>query len=369
MTDGISLSVSLNDFRKYGGNLRNCKPITKSQHLIKDVPNAEKDEDKYKWRAVKEMYLPNPRGTHNLRVAEEERAGAKRLCIYGSVRKWLLGENSIEDITRCELPKFVEELAERLNLPVNIVWHKLKLTDTELGYNFRTKLRWEDFVKHCVQYGRTKERLDYDDKHETLYWNGDDKSLKMYDKSKEIPANTRTKSRKSEAEKNMKEFANKGDTLCRIEITYADKNSFKKYGSLEISTLYDLYENWHRLHYLLVREISKIRIDSKVRISECMTLRQQAIAMIVNKSRKFDTTVMQVAEYFYNFDENKAKRKILAVMNEFSSPEKYSIRSFRKAIAEKLRWINREREELPLSDLYHILWRTTKGRKLKPNVV
>lgn len=315
------------------------------------------------------MYLPNPRGTHSLRVTEEERIGVKRLCIHGSVRKWLLGESSIEDITRCELPKFVAELAERLNLSIDIVWHKLKLSQTELGYNFRTRLRWKDFVKHCVQYGRTKERLDYDGKNETLYWNGDDKILKMYDKSKEIPANVRNKSRKSEVEKNMKEFANKGDTLCRIEITYADKNSFKKYGQLKISTLQDIYDNWDRLHYLLVKEIAKVRIDSTVRISECMTPRQQAIAIIINKSKNFETAVMQVAECFYKSDENKAKRKILAVMNEFSSPDKYSIRSFRKAIAKKLIGIDRKREELPLSDLFHILWRTVKGRKLKPSAV
>lgn len=367
MIDKVTLSIPKQEFNLSGGTLRNCKPITKS--LIKDMPNAEKDEDKYKWRVVKEMYLPNPRDTHRLRVTEEERVGAKRLCIYGSVRKWLLGESSIEDITRWELPLFVEELAEQLNLPIDVVWHKLKLSQTELGYNFRTKLRWKDFVKHCVQYGRTKERLDYDDKHETLYWNGDDKILKMYDKGKEIPANIINKSRKNEAEKKMNKLADKGLFLCRIEVTYADKNSFKKYGSLEISTLYDLYENWHRLHYLLVREISKIRIDSKVRISECMAPRQQAIAMIINKSKKFDTAVKQVAEYFYKSDENKAKRKILAVINEFSSPEKYSIRSFRKTIAKKLIRINRKREELPLSDLFHILWRTTKGRSIKPSVV
>lgn len=363
MTDKIVLSIPIHEFNQSGGTLRNCKPISKS--LIEDTSkNTDNDEDKYKWRAVKEMYLLNPRGTHSLRVTKEERVGAKRLCIYGSVRKWLLGENSIEDITKREFPQFVEELAELLNLPIDIVWHKLKLSQTELGYNFLTKLRWNDFVKHCVQYGRTKDRLDYDDKNETLYWNGDDKILKMYDKGKEIPTNIRNKSRKNKAKKKMKKLADKGLFLCRIEVTYADKNSFKKYGQLEISTLYDLYENWHRLHYLLVREISKIRIDSKVHISEYMTPRQQAIAIIINKSKKFDTAVMHVAECFYNSDENKAKRKILAVMNEFSSPEKYSIRSFRKAIAKKLRRINREREELPLSDLYHILWRTTKGRTL-----
>ena len=368
MTDKVVLSIPLYEFYQSGGTLHNCKPIAKS--LIEDAPkNTNNDEDKYKWHTVKEMYLPNPRGTHSLRVTEEEKVGAKRLCIYGSVRKWLLGESSIEDITRCEFPQFVEELAERLNLPENIVWHKLKLSDTELGYNFSTKLRWNDFVKHCVQYGRTKDRLDYDDKNETLYWNGDDKILKMYDKGKEIPANIINKSRKNKAAKKMKKLADKGLFLCRIEVTYADKNSFKKYGSLEISTLYDLYENWHRLHCLLVKEIAKIRIESKVLISECMTPRQQAIAMIINKSKKFDTAVIQVAEYFYNSDENKAKRKILAVMNEFSSPEKYSIRSFRKAIAKKLIWINQKREKLPLSDLYHILWRTIKGRKLKPSVV
>lgn len=367
MIDKISLSISLNEFIKLGGNQCNCKPIAKS--YFEDMPKASNNDSQYKWHTVKEKYLPNPRGTHSLRVTEEERLGTKRLCIYGSVRKWLLGESSIKDIARCELPQFVEELSERLNLPIEIVWHKLKLSDIELGYNFLTKLRWEDFVRHCVRYGRTKERLDYDDKNETLYWNGDDKSLKMYDKSKEIPENIKNKSRKSDAEKKMKKLADRGLSLCRIEVTYADKNSFIKYGQLHITTLHDIYENWNKLHYLLVKEIAKVRIDSKVYLSERMTPRQQAIAMIINKSNNFETAVLQVAKNFYKSDENKAKRKILAVMNDFSSPDQYSIRSFRKAIAKKLIRINRKREELPLSDLFHILWRTTKGRRLKPCTV
>lgn len=367
MTDKATLSIPLNEFKKQGGILCNCKPITKS--LIRDIPDADNDDNKYKWRTVKELFLPNPRGSHNFRIAIEERLGTKRLRIDGSIRKWLLGKSSIEDITRSMLPQFVEELAERLNLPTEVVWHKLKLSNTELGYNFLIKFRRKDLIKHCVQYGRTKDTDDFQQKHESVYWNGDDKSIKIYDKSKEIPANIRNHSCKSNAEKRIRNLTRKGLTLCRIEVTYDDKNSFKKYGMLEISTLHDLYENWYRLHALLIKEIAKIRIESKIRISERMTPRQQEIAMIINKSKDFEAAVKRVTENFYKSDENKAKRKMFALMNEFPSREQCSIHSFRKAIAKRLIFINRKRERLPLSDLFHILWRTSKGRKLKPSAV
>lgn len=367
MNDKATLSISLNEFKKQGGNLCNCKPITKP--LIRDISNTDSNDNRYKWCAVKELFLPNPRGTHNFRIAIEERLGFKRLRIDGSIRKWVLGKSSIEDITRHQLPQFVEELAERLNLPTEVVWHKLKLSNIELGYNFFVPFRRENLIKHCVQYGRTKNTNDFQQKHESIYWNGNDKSIKIYDKGKEILANIRNHSGKSKAEKQIRNLIRKGLTICRIEVTYDDKNSFKKYGMLEISTLHDIYENWDSLHSLLVKEIAKIRIASKVRLSERMTHRQQEIAKIINEAKNFEAAVKRVTDNFYRSDENKARRKIFALMNEFSSPKHCSMYSFRKAIAKRLIFINRRREKLPLSDLFHILWRTSKGRNLKPSAV
>lgn len=366
MTDKVTFGILLDEFDNLGGTLRHSMPIKKT--YIKDV-ERETDDNRYKWRVVEERYLPNSRGTHCFRVAIEIRGNTKRLRIDGSIRKWLLGKTSVEDITKKQLSLFVKELAERLCLSDDIVWDRLIIYNTEIGYNFFTNLRWEDFVKHCVQYGRTKERIDYDNRNECLYWNGDDKSLKMYNKSKEMPANINNQALKSTAENIVSNLKSKGLTLCRIEVTFDDKHSFQKYGLSQISTLRDIYRNWYNLHLLLTKEIAKIMIESKVYISENMSLRQREIAQIINKSWTSTNAVKRLAKEFYNSDENRARRQVYAIMNEYSSPKDYSIRAFRKTIAKRLIWIDRNREKLPLNDLFHILWRTNKGRKLKLNAI
>lgn len=368
MTDKIALTISLYEFFKEGGTLKKCKPITKKQ-CIADIEEANSDVNKFRWHVVEELYLPNTRGTHNFRVAIEEKCQSRRLKFEGSIRKWIYGKTSLEDTSRNQIPIFVKELADSLCLSEEFVWNKLKISNTELGYNFTTNLCWKDIVRHCVQYGRTKKRTDYDDKNDCLYWNGDDKSLKMYNKSKEMPANICNRTRKSEAEKIVSNLAKRGLTLCRIEVTLDDKSSFKKYGLTEICTLNDVFENWNKLHALLVKEIAKIRIESKVLVSERMTLRQQEIAKIINNSPNFDIAVKQISKMFYYSDENRARREMFAVMNRYSSPKNCSIRTFRKAIAKRLIFIARNREKLPLSDLFHILWRTSKGMKLKLRTV
>ncbi len=233
MTDKMSLTIPLIEFFKAGGILRNCKPITKKQ-CIADTERTNDDVNKFKWQVVEELYLPTPRGTHNFRVAIEKRCHTRRLKVEGSIRKWIHGKTSFEDIVRNQIPIFVKELADSLCLSEEFVWNKLKISNTELGYNFISNLCWKDFVKHCVQYGRTKDRVDYDDKNDCLYWNGDDKGLKMYNKSEEMPANINNRTRKIEAEKIVSSLAKRGQTLCRIEVTLVDKNSFKKYGLSEI---------------------------------------------------------------------------------------------------------------------------------------
>lgn len=365
MTDKITFGIQLDEYAKFGGTLRNCKPIKKP--LIKDI--EQMDENKYKWQVIGERYLPNPTSTHSFRVAIERKGRKKRLRIDGSIRKWLLGKTSVEDITQRQLSLFVKEFAERLCLSEDIVWDRLSIYNTELGYNFFTNLHWEDFVKHCIKYGRTKERIDYNNRNECLYWNGDDKSLKMYNKSEEMPANINNQALKSAAENIVSDLTINGQTLCRIEVTFDDKHSFQKYGLSQIRTLRDIHKNWYNLHLILAKEIAKIIIESKVYISENMSLRQREIAMIINKSWTFSNAAKRLAKEFYNSDENRARRQMFAVMSEYSSPKHCSIRSFRKAIAKRLIWIDRTREKLPLSDLFHILWRTNKGRKLKLNAI
>ena len=368
MTDKTSLTIPLIEFFKAGGTLKNCKPITKKRYIA--YPEETNNEvNKFKWRVVEELYLPNPRGMHNFRVTIEEKCRTRRLKVEGSIRKWIYGKTSLEDTSRNQIPIFVKELADSLCLSEEFVWNKLKISNTELGYNFTTNLCWKDIVRHCVQYGRTKDRIDYDNKNDCLYWNGDDKSLKMYNKSEEMPANIRNRTRKIEAEKIVSSLAKRGQTLCRIEVTLDDKNSFKKYGLSEICTLRDIYENWDKLHALLVKEIAKIRIESKVHISERMTPRQQEIAKQINSSPSFDIAAEKISKMYYHSDKNRAKREMFVVMSNFSSPKHCSIRTFRKAIAKRLTFIDRNREKLPLSDLFHILWRTSKGRKLKLRTV
>lgn len=88
MTDKTSLTIPLIEFFKAGGTLKNCKPITKKRYIA--YPEETNNEvNKFKWRVVEELYLPNPRDMHNFRVAIEEKCRIRRLKVEGSIRKWI----------------------------------------------------------------------------------------------------------------------------------------------------------------------------------------------------------------------------------------------------------------------------------------
>ena len=83
MTDKTSLTIPLIEFFKAGGTLKNCKPITKKRYIA--YPEETNNEvNKFKWRVVEELYLPNPRGMHNFRVAIEEKCGPDGKTLVGT---------------------------------------------------------------------------------------------------------------------------------------------------------------------------------------------------------------------------------------------------------------------------------------------
>ena len=130
MIDSISLIFLLKEFKSIGGSLMNCRPISSNDKLIKNINNDGQPKIK------KEMYLPNPRSGHFLRVTIDE---YMRIRIKGSLRKWFYGNTSFKDLSKQHYCKAVEELANSLHISVTDIMNYGRLTHIELGYTIQTK--------------------------------------------------------------------------------------------------------------------------------------------------------------------------------------------------------------------------------------
>lgn len=354
MIDSICLLIIFKEFRLIGGTLTNCKPFSSKKKLIGDVNNNGQP------KVIKEMYLPNPRHGHSLIVTIDE---YKRIRIKGSLRKWYFGSTSYKDLSKQQYWEAVEELANSLHISVADIMKHGRLTHIELGYTIETETNPASILKRIKKYGRVQTVTDYHNKHETVYAEGTDKRLRVYNKAIEIPAHTNWKKRGAVLDELDNLYRN-GIYLLRVEIEMYYRKSFINYGFREIKTLNDIYENWDNLIALTVREYSKIKLINKLEISQRMTPKELRLAKSIIKHKDFQKGIEEYAVE-NGRDTKQVKRDGYSLLERHSSRRTYSIRSFRKDIARHLIKIDRNVEKLPLSKLFHLLWRTKQGRKIK----
>ena len=353
MIDSISFLFLAKEFKSIGGSLMNCRPISSNEKLIKNINNDGQP------KIIKEMYLPNPRSGHFLRVTIDQ---YMRIRIKGSLRKWFYGNTSYKDLSKQHYWKAVEELANSLNISVADIMNYGRLTHIELGCTIQTKTNPTSILKRIKKFVRVQTIVDYHNKHETIYGEGTDKRLRVYNKSLEIPANTHWKKRGKVVEE-LDSLSRRGVYLLRVEIEMFYKRSFINYGFREINTLNDIYENWENLFALMVREYSKIKLINQPELSNRMTPKELSLAKTIIKLKDFQKGIEE-----YAIENGQPIKRIerdgYSLLDRYSSGRTYSIRSFRKDIARHLIKIHRK-EKLPLSKLFHLLWRTKHGRIIK----
>ena len=362
MIDSICLLFVFNEFRLIGGSLRNCRPVSSKKETIKYAnddcrPKVNNDGQP---KVIKEMFLPNPRHGHSLRVMIDEYG---RTRIKGSLRKWYFGSTSYKDLSKQQYLEAVEELAKSLHISVSDIMSYGKLTHIELGYTIQTKTNPASILKRIKKYGRVKTVINYQNKNKTVYGFGTDKRLRVYNKTLEIPANTSWKKRGKVFDE-LDNLSRCGIHLLRIEIEMFYRKSFINSGFREIKTLNDIYENWDNLIALTVREYSKIKLVNKLELSLRMTPNELRLAQSIIKHKNFQKGI---EEYAVENGQNikQVERDGYSLLERYSSMRTYSIRSFRKDIARHLIKIDRNIEKLSLSKLFHLLWRTKQGRRIK----
>lgn len=95
-----------------------------------------------------------------------------------------------------------------------------------------------------------------------------------------------------------------------------------------------------------------------------MTPNERRLAQSIIKHKNFQKGI---EEYAVENGQNikQVERDGYSLLERYSSRRTYSIRSFRKDIARHLIKIDRNIEKLSLPKLFHLLWRTKQGRRIK----
>lgn len=351
MIDSVTIRFTAAEFKALGGKLDNCIP--QKRKLIKGHSDGRICPIK------KEMFMPNPKNTHSLNVAIDEFG---RIRIKGSIRKWYFGRTSISELTKEQFMQAIKEIAETLHIPCTSFMVHRGLTHIELGYTIITKTPISRIIRRIIQNGRMPMPYDYQNKHETVYSVGSDKRLRIYDKSKEMLANAKRNNERIEIGNAINRLNRKGQYLLRLEVEMLYSESLKRYSSLSIKSIEDLYQNWYRLHALSVKELAKVRILGKIILSDRMTPKERGLARTIIEFG-FEKGVEKYA-MAKGKDINQIKRESFRLMDRYSSHRTYSIREYRKDIARHIIRVNRYHEKLPLSEMFHLLWRTKKSRKI-----
>lgn len=354
MTDGVKVLITKSDFLSMGGSLDNCLPI--KGKLIKDIPTNGQPT------VIRELYLPNPRRTHSLKVTVDEWG---RIAIFGSLRKWLFGKSSLADLTQKQCNKAVSEIAEQLHISPSAFMTECKLTHIELGYNIRVRHTSSEIIKRVANVGKIRGRLDYHAKHQTLYFNGADMNIKIYDKCLEIPQNIKQSMRRKKAKEMMDLLDNHGNHFIRIEIEMINSGSFKKYGLGAIKTFDDIFENWDKLHCFWVLVISRIKVRCPLVMSQSMTPKERNLTKAI-MDFGFEKGIEKYAKNICSpKSEQQIRRLAYILLEKYPSRRTFNLRMLRIEVARKLIRIHRNNGKLPLSNLFHILWNTKHYRRLK----
>lgn len=220
---------------------------------------------------------------------------------------------------------------------------KATFTQCEIGLNIRTRIPVEDIVPMVVRYSTFKRYQFY---YETVGFNGEDLSLKMYDKCEELLEHNK-KYDKSAKRKAFNALSKRNYNFLRIEFNMFDKQSFINKGLSHIKTIGDILENYLELYSFWTKEISRIVLLNKLVLSKEMTPTQYIIARVLE------------IDGFASFERNCLKRakpknssriinEAIKVILDYSNLTKYNTSKFKLDIMKNLKRIKGKESDLNL---------------------
>ena len=102
------------------------------------------------------------------------------------------------------------------------------------------------------------DRKDYKHRHETVYFNGSDKRITIYDKLREIAAKVKRKDERIKIKKEFIQLFVNGFHYLRLELRLFDHRSFVRHDVGYIVTLGDLQTHYHDLYRVWVKEMNNL---------------------------------------------------------------------------------------------------------------
>ena len=338
MIDGIKIYSKKSDFT---GNFDNCMP--------------DEDND-----GVLRLINPDERNSHYMTI-KETRYGS--ITIKGSLRKWQYGPTTLKDLNEKSFAKSLRKLAKALNMPYKDLL-KGKITRCEIGLNVITHEPIANINQRILKYKHV-EKKDYKRKHQTLYFNLNDKCIKIYDKMSEITHRIEDKEKRIKKKNSFFKFISHGYNFLRLELCLFDQRSFDRQHLGHISTLEDLLNHYQELYPLWVTEMNNLMIFSNPIITKEMKDKEITMAKDINEIGFIDTFEKYCTDIANSNKSDNAKRieksrtyeAMRSLIEKYGSKDEYNKAQFRKDIARTLIKIGRDDAQVNLSFLFRLLWR------------
>lgn len=298
--------------------------------------------------------------SHPHSLTLEFNKGKKHITIMGSLRKWLLGETSLVDLTERSMNRIAVLLADSLNMPL-IEFLKGKITQCEIGLNVRTKISPLKILPNIVAY----KSFPRDDSYEldgTVYFGTKNSSreIVIYDKSKEIISHCQGKD--FETIQNVQNvLAKRGYHFLRIEIRLPNQKSFKHLHFNQIKYFGDILSYWKELYFLWVSEMKELIYYSGIKLSKEMDVNEYKTADMLQNSSYY--SVMKNIEKYcrsktskgLKSKRHKERKLVKSVIEKYGNRKSYNAYTLKSDIAKTLLLIRRK-ENINLLFLCKTLW-------------
>lgn len=188
----------------------------------------------------------------HLRVSFDSRFGVS-CVISGSIRKWYYGQCSIKDISRCDMPKVFQLLAQNLSIKLEELC-PFTVSRIEIGLNFSSKHDGSLIKSLAVKYINASYKIGDYENYRCFSSKSRNNTLKIYDKGQEIKSKIGLITNEAE-DKFLKEYSTAN--ITRVELQYSGGN--KKVSKLsKLSTVGDLISRYCLLTVSFDKAIKKL---------------------------------------------------------------------------------------------------------------
>lgn len=238
----FSKEMTLTDFKSYIKKL-------KTNNYYMSYKSDNKNNKKYVFLICKNDYDPELK-PHSIKLTVEYSVHLEEMniTIQNSLRKWYFSKKSTQDFSKSAFTECLKLLSKKIFLEYNDLC-KSKITNLELGVTLKLDSEFRLFMATLLEHQRLKNRHSINN--ETIMFDGENKCLKLYNKSKEIYMHTDL------SKKGYKKISDRYFIL-RIEIDFK-KISGVSFSKENLESIEHLLKNWEKAFEYLTDQVKEIK--------------------------------------------------------------------------------------------------------------